>query len=76
MQQLKVPTTVVVGDRDYRCTKISSFIADVIPGAELAVIQDSGHMSSLEQPEQFNNVLERLLARVEMSHAAGFRGSS
>lgn len=65
MEKLGVPTIVVVGDRDHWCTKVASFIARTIPGAELAVIQDSGHMTNLEQPEQFNEVLERLLKRVE-----------
>jgi pimeloyl-ACP methyl ester carboxylesterase len=58
-----VPTTVVVGDRDTWCTKVSEFIAKTIPGGELAIIRDSGHMTNLEQPEQFNRALERLLAR-------------
>ena len=43
---------------------MSEFIAQTIPGAELAIIRDSGHMTNLEQPEQFNRALERLLTRI------------
>jgi pimeloyl-ACP methyl ester carboxylesterase len=63
---LAVPTVIVVGDRDPWCTKVSDYLAATIPGAELVVIRDSGHMTNLEQPAQFNAALERLLARVTM----------
>jgi 3-oxoadipate enol-lactonase len=63
LRQLRVPTTVVVGDRDHWCTRVSEFIVKTIPGAELAIIRDAGHMTNLEQPEQFNRALEGLLAR-------------
>ena len=32
-------------------------IAAVIPGAELVVIEDSGHMAPVEQPEQVSQAL-------------------
>lgn len=69
MEALRVPTTVIVGDRDHWCTKISRFMAATIPGAELVVIRDSGHMTNLEQPEQFNGAVERLLRRMETGEA-------
>ena len=58
-----LPTVIVVGDRDHWCTKVSAFLAGTIPGAELVEIADSGHMSNLEQPEQFNRALRRFLER-------------
>jgi len=69
LQRLTMPTTVVVGDRDHWCTRVSEFIASTIPGAELAVIRDSGHLTNLEQPAQFNEALERLLGRVTRGRA-------
>jgi pimeloyl-ACP methyl ester carboxylesterase len=69
MATLRVPTTVIVGDRDHWCTKISRFMTATIPGAELVVIRDSGHMTNLEQPEQFNEAVERLLRRMETGKA-------
>jgi pimeloyl-ACP methyl ester carboxylesterase len=61
LARLAVPATIVVGDRDHWCTKVSTFMAATIPGAELVEIADSGHMSNLEQPEQFNRALRRVL---------------
>ncbi len=60
---LRVPTSIVVGDRDHWCTKVSEFMAASIPGAKLVVIKDSGHMTNLEQPAQFNAAVEDLLSR-------------
>jgi 3-oxoadipate enol-lactonase len=34
-----------------------------IPGAELVVIPDAGHMSNMEQPAAFNRALARFLER-------------
>lgn len=65
MEKLDTPTLVLVGDRDHWCTKVSRFVAETIPGAELVVITNSGHMTNLEQPMQFNDALGRLLSRVE-----------
>jgi pimeloyl-ACP methyl ester carboxylesterase len=64
MAALTMPVVIVVGDRDHWCTKVSRFMAASIPGAELVEIRDSGHMTNLEQPGQFNRAVERLLARI------------
>lgn len=63
LARLALPTAIVVGDRDHWCTQVSAFLAGTIPGAELVEIADSGHMSNLEQPEQFNRALRRFLER-------------
>lgn len=63
LARLAMPTAIVVGDRDHWCTRVSAFLAATIPGAELVEIADSGHMANLEQPEQFNRAVSRLLER-------------
>jgi pimeloyl-ACP methyl ester carboxylesterase len=65
LQRVAVPTTIVVGDHDDWCTKVSGFLAETIPNAELALIRNSGHMTNLEQPDQFNDALGRFLAGVD-----------
>lgn len=58
------PTLVVVGDEDQLTPpSVSREMSQQIPGAELGVIVSAGHLSSLEQPEQFCAVLERFLER-------------
>lgn len=60
-----VEVLVVVGDSD-RLTpmKHSADIVRHVPGAEFAVIADSGHMVTLEKPDEVNALLVGLLERV------------
>jgi 3-oxoadipate enol-lactonase len=62
-KSVKVPTLVVVGGED-RLTPpaMSKSIADTIPGARLAVIPAAGHLSNIEQPEAFNDVVFKFLS--------------
>jgi pimeloyl-ACP methyl ester carboxylesterase len=44
-------------------------IAALIPNAELVVIEDSGHMSLVEQPDQVSRALLRWLGLEEKTQA-------
>lgn len=52
LRRCKVPALVICGEHD-RLTPVKrhSFMADLIPGAELQVIEGAGHLPTLEQPE-------------------------
>ena len=54
---IRVPTLVIVGDRDEPFMAPSRYMAGKIAGARLEVIKDAGHSSNLDQPEAFNRVL-------------------
>lgn len=57
LDQLDVPTLVVVGEEDdITPVKESELLARLIPGAELAVIANAAHFPMLEQPAAFNDV--------------------
>ncbi|HEV3415696.1 MAG TPA: alpha/beta fold hydrolase [Pirellulales bacterium] len=62
---IDVPTLVVVGEHD-SISPVAEMrgIAERIPGAELAVIPNAGHMSPLEEPRAFNEALARFLRRM------------
>lgn len=62
---LTLPTLVVVG-RDDTLTPValSQAMAERIPGAELAVLEDAGHVANLEAPAAFDHALGGFLARV------------
>jgi len=62
-KSVKVPTLVVVGAED-RLTPpaMAKSIAEAIPGAQLAVIPAAGHLSNIEQPAAFNEVVLDFLA--------------
>jgi 3-oxoadipate enol-lactonase len=58
LASITVPTLVVVGaDDKLTPPDVARQIASEIPGAELAVIPDAGHLVNIEQPEAFNAVL-------------------
>jgi 3-oxoadipate enol-lactonase len=58
LSQIEAPTLVVVGEFD-RLTSpaLAKDIADQIPGAKLAIIKDAGHLSNIENPNEFNSVV-------------------
>ena len=61
---IKVPTHVVVGSED-KLTNVDmarELVSD-IPGAELTVIDDAGHLSNIEKPDEFNAAVLGFLKR-------------
>jgi pimeloyl-ACP methyl ester carboxylesterase len=61
---ISCPTSVMCGREDAICpVRFHEFMAQEIPGAELVVIDDCGHMSSMEQPEVVTEELLRLFAQ-------------
>jgi len=62
---IKVPALVLVGADDALTPPdCARSLAQAIPGAELAVIPEAGHLSSLENPREFNRLLLDFLRRV------------
>jgi 3-oxoadipate enol-lactonase len=70
---VKAPTLVIVGEHDV-ATKPdrSRRIADLIPGARLEIVANSGHSSTIEQPAAVTALIESFLAEVDA--AAGATG--
>jgi len=61
-----VPTLVLVGDHDSIAPPhLSHELAALIPGAQLVVVPDAGHLSNEENPAAFNLALRTFLERVE-----------
>ena len=61
LPSIRVPTLVIVGDRDEPFLAPSRYIASKIPGARLEVIEGAGHSANLDRPEAFNRVLRAFL---------------
>jgi pimeloyl-ACP methyl ester carboxylesterase len=57
LPSIRVPTLVVVGDRDEPFLGPCQYMAKKIPGARLEVIAGAGHSANLDQPEAFNRIL-------------------
>ena len=62
---IRVPTLVVVGEKDRGYEAASRYMVEKIPDAELISIPNAGHAVNLHQPELFNTVAQRFLDRIE-----------
>ncbi len=62
LTHIACPTLVVVGEQDVLTPPdVAQEYASFIPGAQVAVIPNAGHLSNLEQPEAFFDVLRNFL---------------
>jgi pimeloyl-ACP methyl ester carboxylesterase len=56
--QIGIPTLIICGADDKMTPpEYSKFLRDAIPGAQLSLIENSGHMVMLENAEAFNSIL-------------------
>lgn len=62
LHEIEVPTLVLCGRQDALTPlEMSEEIADLIPSARLAVIEDCGHLSTMERPDAVTAELRRWL---------------
>jgi pimeloyl-ACP methyl ester carboxylesterase len=58
LREIRCPTLVAVGREDALCpVELHEEIASAVPGAALVVVEDCGHLSSLEQPQAVTALL-------------------
>jgi pimeloyl-ACP methyl ester carboxylesterase len=63
LRSVAVPTLVVVGEEDgITPVSDSEAIAAAVPGARLSVLARAGHLSAVEVPDQFNDVVREFLS--------------
>jgi 3-oxoadipate enol-lactonase len=63
---IRVPTLILCGDEDaITPPALSKSLSELIPGAQLELIERSGHLANLERPTAFNRAIERFIATVE-----------
>jgi 3-oxoadipate enol-lactonase len=64
LPEVGVPTLVVTGEEDVRdIHEIAGKLVTEIPGAERATIAGSGHLPSLERPDEFDGVVLAFLRK-------------
>ena len=60
-----MPTLVICGDDDKPTPpELSRELQAMITGARLAMIAHAGHLTNLEQPQEFNRIVEQFIAQV------------
>ena len=66
LKKIAVPTLVICGTQDVVTPLAQSqFLVEHIPNATLKSIDHAGHLSNLEQPDEFNRHLHRFISKVE-----------
>lgn len=62
IQNINVPTIIMIGEYDLSYFKdIAEILNNKIPNSTKVIIKNSGHMSNLENIEQFNKTIEQQL---------------
>ncbi len=65
LQQISVPALIICGSEDIITPPIKSeFLNNSIRGSRIHFIDKAGHLSNLEQPEEFNNHLINFISAV------------
>jgi pimeloyl-ACP methyl ester carboxylesterase len=63
LPSIAVPTLVLVGEHDTAFLAGSRYMAEKIPGAELALIAGAGHSPNIAKPAEFHRAIRDFLAR-------------
>jgi pimeloyl-ACP methyl ester carboxylesterase len=63
LSEIRVPSLIIVGRYDaFTPVLLSEEMHRGIPGSGLEIIENSGHMTNLERPDEFNSILGSFLA--------------
>lgn len=62
LEGIRVPTLVLVGERDEPFLGATDYMAAKIPGARKVVIPGAGHAANIDNPAAFNAAVEAFLA--------------
>ena len=61
LAKVRTPVLVLVGDEDEGCLEPALMLKRTIPTAGLAVLPRTGHTANLEEPDVFNQAVDRFL---------------
>ena len=64
IEKIRVPTLVIAGEEDtVYPPELAAEMARRIPGAELLMLERTGHLANLEQPDKFNRAVFDFVSR-------------
>jgi pimeloyl-ACP methyl ester carboxylesterase len=65
IKEIKIPALVLCGEFDKMTTPDQmKKVAEAIPGSEFRIIPDSGHMTPIENPAEFNKAVLSFLSKI------------
>jgi proline iminopeptidase len=62
LTRVKVPSLIVIGDRDLVSTRTADISRASLPRATLVVMAESAHMMFIDQTDRFNRLLEEFMS--------------
>jgi pimeloyl-ACP methyl ester carboxylesterase len=65
LPEIKVPSLVLVGDKDTPFLAAADYMSAKIPNATKVLIANAGHASNIDQPQAFNEALTKFIATVQ-----------
>jgi 3-oxoadipate enol-lactonase len=66
VRAIRVPTLILCGEEDRPTPPdLSRELESMITGSRLAIIERAGHLTNLEQPGEFNRIVDNFLKEVE-----------
>ena len=63
LKRLNIPTLILHGDHDFIPVECATHIAQVIPGARFILLQECGHFSYLECPDEVHKEITEWLQK-------------
>jgi len=70
LERIRIPTLIICGREDaVTPLEESEYLKEHVLGSTLKVIDDAGHVSNLEQPNEFNQYLGEFLINLSEIHA-------
>lgn len=69
LEEIRVPTLIIAGDRDYPdFLQIADILVERIQGEQKVVIKGSAHIPPMDQPQIFNDLMVQFLEQVSRIH--------
>jgi pimeloyl-ACP methyl ester carboxylesterase len=65
LAEIRTPVLLLAGDEDEGCLEAALMLKRTIPNSGLTILPQTGHTANLEEPETFNQAVDRFLAAVE-----------
>jgi pimeloyl-ACP methyl ester carboxylesterase len=68
LPEIAVPTLIIVGsDDEFTPVSDAEFMRERIPNSQMVVIEKTGHIPNMEDPKEFNRVVEEFLRTLSQS---------
>ena len=69
LPDIRTPVRIIAGELDRKYVELGGLMQASIPRAEFDIVHGAGHMTHLEQPNRFGEIIESALAKLDREGA-------